>query len=89
MPGIGACLRQKKLIGYLRSVVYQGGEEEGAGRTGGGGALMSNLYLISHHWYDMEKLTVPGSSNLNLSFSGAQQNVLCEKDEEKMCYILF
>ena len=36
MPGIGACLRQKKLIGYLRSVVYQGGEEEGAGRTGGG-----------------------------------------------------
>ena len=36
-----------------------------------GRALMSNL--VSHRWYDMEKLTVPGSSNLNLTFSGAQK----------------
>ena len=37
----------------------------------------------------MEKLTVPGSSNLNLSFSGVHQKVLCEKYERKMCYICF
>ena len=29
-----------------------------------------------------------GSNNLNLSFSGAQEKVLCEKDNRKMCYIL-
>ena len=48
---------------------YQGGE-------GADGALMMNLCLISHSWYDAEKLTVPGSSNLNLGFSGAQQKFL-------------
>ena len=36
-----------------------------------GGALMSNL--VSHRWYGVEKLAVPGSSNLNLGFSGAQK----------------
>ena len=35
----------------------------------GGGALMSNL--VSHCRFDLEKRTVPGSSNLNLSLSGA------------------
>ena len=40
-------------------------------------ALMSNLCPIGRCQYDVEKLTVPGSSNLNLSFSGAQQKVLC------------
>ena len=39
--------------------------------------LMSNLWLISQHWYDVEKLLVPSSISLNLSFSGAQQNILC------------
>ena len=39
----------------------QGGEEAEAGREE---ALMSNICLISHHWYDVEKLTVPGSSTL-------------------------
>ena len=52
-------------------------------------ALMSNHFWISHCWYDVEKLTVPGSGNLNLSFSLAQEKVLCEKNERKMCYILF
>ena len=64
---------------------YQGGE-------GAEGALMMNLYLISHSWYDVEKLTVPGSSNLNLSFSGARQKVLCKKMKEKcvtFCFIKF
>ena len=40
---------------------------------------MSNLCLISHRWYDMEKLTISGSNNLNLSFSGAHL-----KDVKKM-----
>ena len=52
---------------------YQGGEEAETDS----GALMKKFYLISHRWYDVEKLSVPGSSNLNLSFSGAQQKVLC------------
>ena len=43
----------------------------GGGRDGEG-ALMSNL---SPSWYDEEKLTIPGSSNLNLRFLGAQQKV--------------
>ena len=43
----------------------------GGGRDGEG-ALMSNL---SPSWYDEEKLTISGSSNLNLRFSGAQQKV--------------
>ena len=52
---------------------YQGGEEAEVGNE----ELISNLCLTSHRWYDVEKLTVPGSSNLNLSFSGAQQKFLC------------
>ena len=39
----------------------QGGEEAEVGREE---ALISNICLISHHWYDVEKLTVPGSSTL-------------------------
>ena len=35
-------------------------------------ALMSNHCLINHRWYDVEKITVPGSSNLK-----AQHTVLC------------
>ena len=61
----------------------------GRGR-GGEGALMSSLCLISHRWYDVEKLTVPGSSNLNLSFSGGQQKVSVKKIKEKcvtFCFI--
>ena len=51
-------------------------------RIGGGG----NLYLISHCWYDVEKLRVSDSSSLNLSFLGAQQKVLCETDERKISF---
>ena len=39
------------------------------------GALISNLCLISHHWYEVKRLTAPGSSNAN--FTGSQQNLLC------------
>ena len=39
----------------------QGGEEAGTGREE---ALMSNICLISHHWYDVEKLAIPGGSTL-------------------------
>ena len=61
----------------------------GRGRGGKRVALMSNLCLMSHHWYDVEKRTVPGSINLNLSFPEAQQKGLCWKDERKIFYILF
>ena len=58
---------------FGEATYYQGGEEAEVGNE----ELISNLCLISHRWYDVEKLTVPGSSNLNLSFSGAQQKFLC------------
>ena len=44
---------------------------------------MDNFYLISHHGYDVEKLTAPGSSNLN--FLRAEKKI-CVK---KMSYMLF
>ena len=44
---------------------------------------MGNFYLISHHGYDVEKLTAPGSSNLN--FLRAEKKI-CVK---KMSYMLF
>ena len=47
--------------GCLVGKSSQGGEEAEAVREE---ALMSNICLISHHWYDVEKLTVPGSSTL-------------------------
>ena len=49
----------------------------GRDRGGEGRALISNLFLISHRWYDVKKLAVPGSRKLNSSFSRTQQNVLC------------
>ena len=61
----------------LNMAVWLGYIWNGEKAEAGGGALMDNLCLISHRWYDVEKLTVPGSSNLNLSFSGAQQKFLC------------
>ena len=33
----------------------------------------------------MEKLTVRGSINLNLGYSGAKQNVLCKKKIKEKC----
>ena len=42
------------------------------GRRQRQGALISNHCLISHRWYDVEKLTVSGSSNLK-----AQHKVFC------------
>ena len=39
----------------------QGGKAAKANREE---ALMSNICLISHHLYDVEKLTVPGSITL-------------------------
>ena len=47
------------------------------------GTLMSNVCLISHRSYNVEKLAVPGSSNLNLTFSGTQQNVFLLKRRKK------
>ena len=51
-----------------RSRNKQLGGKEGGGRRDEAlmreEALMSNICLISHHWYDVEKLTVPGSSTL-------------------------
>ena len=48
------------------------------------GVLMSNDCLISHCLYDVEKLAVPGSGNLE-----AQHKVLLERNERKICFILF
>ena len=45
------------------------------GRSRSKAALKINLCLISLRWYNVEKLTGLGSSNLNLSFSGTQQKV--------------
>ena len=59
-------------IWLFDGVTYQGGGRDRA--RNGEGALMSNLCLISHRCYDVDKLTVPGCSNWNLSFSGAQKN---------------
>ena len=47
--------------GCLAGKSSQGGEEAEAGREE---ALISNICLTSHHLYDVEKLTVPGSSTL-------------------------
>ena len=44
---------------------------------------MSNL--VSHRWYDMDKITVRGSSNLNLSFSGAQKKKFCVRKMKEKC----
>ena len=52
------------------------------GRSSGReGPLISNL--VSHCWYDVEKLTVPGSSNLNLSLQEAQKKRFVLKRWEK------
>ena len=58
------------LVGQPRREEVEAGTEE---------ALMSNLCLISHHCYDVEKLTASGSSNLKLNFSWTQQ-----KDSSKI-----
>ena len=47
-------------IWMLEGAACQGGKEAEVGRM----TLMGNLSLISNSWYDAEKLTVPGSSNL-------------------------
>ena len=77
-------------IMYLNMAVCWGWTwRRGRGR-GGEEALMSNLYLISHRWYDVEKLTVPGSGNLNLSFLAGQQKICVKKIKEKsvtFCFI--
>ena len=56
-------------------------------RQRGSGALMNILYLISHLWSDVEKLTVPGSSNLNSSFSGTQKKFCVKSMKEE--YVTF
>ena len=46
--------------------------------------------LISHHWYVLEKRTVPSSSNLNLTFSGHIKRFGVTKIKEKcvtFCFI--
>ena len=37
-----------------------------------------------NRWYDVDKLTMPGSTNLNFSFSGAQQK-FCVKEMKEKC----
>ena len=64
---------------------YQGGE----GAETGSGALMSNLCLIRHRWYDAKKLTVPDSSNLNLSFSGHKKKFSVKKMKAKCVIFCF
>ena len=67
----------------LNIVVWRGCiSRRGRSRGGEGDTMMRNLCLISHRWYDVEKLTVSGGSNLNLSISGELQKVLCWKDEK-------
>ena len=66
-------------ISLFGADAYQGGEEAEAGS----GALMNKLCLTSHRWYDEGKLTLPGISNSNLSFSGAQQ--FCVKKIKEKC----
>ena len=58
-------------ISLFGGAAYQRGEEAEERKA----ALKINLCLISLRWYNVEKLTVLGSSNLNLSFSGTQQKV--------------
>ena len=71
-------------IMYLWNMAVSWGCISMRGRDKGGKeALMSNLCLISHRWYDMEKLTVSGSNNLNLSFSGAHQKIFILKRWKK------
>ena len=60
----------------------------GRGWGGEGEPLMSNLCLISHYWYNVEKLTVHGSSNLN--FKGHSKKFCVKKMKEKwvtFCFI--
>ena len=49
-----------------------------------GGALMNNL--ISHRWYDMEKLTVPGR---NKFFRGTEKKFFVKKMKEKCVTFCF
>ena len=58
------------------------------GWSGGRYSLMINLWLISHRWYDVAKLTVPSSSDLNLIFSWSYQKFFVKKMNEK-CVIFF
>ena len=56
-------------------------------RQRGSGALMNIICLISHRLSDVEKLAVPGSSNLNSSFSGTQKKFCVKNMKEK--YVTF
>ena len=71
----------------IRKVIIKEGKRQRRG-LGVKGSLMNNLWLISHGWYDVEKLTIPSSSDLNLIFSWTQQNVCVKKMKEK-CVIFF
>ena len=80
----------KTSSGYLllNMVVWWGCISGRERSRGGEGALMSNL--VSHRWYDAERLTVPGSSNLNLSFSRTQKKSFVKKMKENcvtFCFI--
>ena len=77
----------------LNMVVWWGCiSRRGKGRGEAGGEwepLMSNLCLISHRWYDVEKRTVPGSSNLNLIFLGAHQTFCVKNMKSKFVTFCF
>ena len=65
---------------------YQGAEEAEAGTER---ALISNLCLISHRWYGVDKLTVSGSSNLSYVFQGHSKKVLCKKKMKEKCVTFY
>ena len=51
---------------------YQGGEEAEAGM----GGTDEQPFLISQHWYDVEKFALPGSSKLKFFRGTAKSFVL-------------
>ena len=58
------------------------------GRGSEGRALISNLCLINHRWYDVENLTLPKSLILILIFGGTGKRFVLKR-WKKTCYILF
>ena len=66
--------------------------KEGKKQRQTGGTMMSNVCLISHSWCDVEKLTVPGSSDLIQVFQGHSKKFCVRKIKEEcvtFCFIKF
>ena len=73
----------------LKMVVSWGCISRRVRNKGEEGQLMSNLCLTSRCWCDMEKIKVPSSSNLNVSFSGAQQKFLLKRWKKNILHFVF